>query len=116
MRRAALIGICAMTFAAPAALAQETTNDTAQPKETLSHFLSRCDTGDADCRSSLRAGIMAGEDMEMTCLPDGTSEDQAVEVELTWLHNAAAANTTMANDAEDNGEFTALNMLWPCSK
>lgn len=115
MRVRFAVAAMAMILSAPDALAQDT-GDTNQPKETLAHFLSRCDAGDADCRNELHAGIMAGEEMNMTCLPDGTSEDQAVETELTWLRNAASASTTMANDAEDNGEFTALNMLWPCPK
>lgn len=106
------VAAIAMAFAAPDALAQDS-NGT--PKETLSQFLSRCNTDSSGCRADLASGLDAGEYMGMTCLPDGTSEDQAIDIELTWLRNAAAANSTMANDDEENAEYTAINMLWPCA-
>lgn len=108
---AAAIAAC---LGAPGAFAQDGTDDSQKPKETLAQFLARCDSDSSGCRSDLGSGIDAGEYMGMTCLPDGTSEDQAIDAELTWLRNAAAANTTLANDDEENAEYTALNMLWPC--
>ena len=113
MRIAAIIAVCVLALAAPQARAQGGADD--QPKETLTHFLARCDAGDADCRADLKYGFeAAADDMGIICPPDDLAEDSAIETELQWLKNAAAANDTLAGGDEVDAEYTALNTLWPC--
>lgn len=112
-----VVAAIAMVLAAPDVLAQDSSDDDQQPQETLTHFLSRCDAGDADCRTEILAGFdVALNQMKFICPPGDLSPDQAADQELKWLRNAAAANETLANGGELDAEYTALNTLWPCDK
>jgi len=97
--------------AAPVAAAQD------QDNTTLSQWLKSCQGNRQACLTDLSYGYEAAYmDMDEICPPSGLSEATATEKEMEWLENSAAYNSGMAAGKKLDAEWTALHVLWPCSR
>ncbi|MDE1939812.1 MAG: hypothetical protein KGI68_12385 [Alphaproteobacteria bacterium] len=107
MRKAFAFAICGLLASAGIAVAQDTVD------ESLSAFVTRCRTAQAECMSDLSNGFLAARGMKTICPPAALSADDAARREMAWLHNAAA-NAALAQGKEIDAEWKALHTLWPC--
>lgn len=119
MRIAFAAAALAAALGMSGAFAQDSENGDQPPQqESLEAFLASCDAGDAACRKELISAFhVASDQMFIICPPpEGLTDDEIVDAELKWLHNAAASDENEAKGGEIDAEFDAVNALWPCPK
>lgn len=86
----------------------------AQDTRTLQEFLRGCNMNYAACRDSLHDYIEAADTQGMICKPKTMSYNDAVAQSLDWLRQKGD-DATLAKGSYEDGEWTAISTLWPCS-
>lgn len=87
----------------------------AQDTRTLQQFLRSCSSNYAACRDNLHDYIEAADSQGMICKPKNVSYNEAVAQSLDWLRQKGDADASLAGGNAEDGEWTAISTLYPCS-